>query len=329
VQVPFPYAVAVPVAAAAAAYALMAWLLGPHAPKLPLDKPNERSLHETPVPRTGGLAITLTILAAGVALSAPWITLACTAGLAVVSFMDDRGGLPARVRFLAQAVAAALWLAFALPSAPIWLLPLLFLAIVWVTNLYNFMDGMDGLAGGMAVFGFAGYAVAYWFDGSVYEALFAGSIAAAALAFLRFNFHPARMFMGDVGSIPLGFLAAVIGIAGWRDGVWPMWFPLAVFSPFIFDATVTLIRRAARGERVWEAHRTHYYQRLVQLGWGHRNTALAEYVLMAGCVIVALAAHRAPLTVQIAVCAAGALAYAVIAVSVDGAWRRHRERPQS
>lgn len=328
-QVPLPYAYAVPLAAAAAAYALMAWLLGPRAPRLPLDKPNERSLHDAPVPRTGGLAITTVILAAGIALDAAWVTLGCTLGLAAVSFTDDRHGLPARVRFLAQAVAAALWLAIALPDAPLWLLPLLFLAIVWVTNLYNFMDGMDGLAGGMAVFGFGGYAIAYWFHGAAHPALFALSIAAAALAFLRFNFHPARMFMGDVGSIPLGFLAAVIGIAGWRDGVWPLWFPLTVFSPFIFDATVTLFRRAARGERVWEAHRTHYYQRLVQLGWGHRNTALAEYVLMAGCVVVGLAAHRAPVPVQIAVCVAGALAYVVIAVSVDGAWRRHQERPQS
>ena len=327
--VPSPYAYAVPVIAAAVAFALMAWMLGPHGLKLPLDQPNERSLHETPVPRTGGLAVMVAVLAAGIALGSSWVTLGCVLFLAVVSFVDDKGGLPARVRFLAQGVAAAIWLATALPEAPLWLLPVLFLAIVWVTNLYNFMDGMDGLAGGMAVFGFGGYAMAYWMGGFVGPALFAASVAAVALAFLRFNFHPARMFMGDVGSIPLGFLAAVIGIAGWRDGVWPLWFPLAVFSPFVFDATVTLFRRAARGERVWEAHRTHYYQRLVQLGWGHRYTALAEYLLMAGCAIVALAAHRAPVPVQIGVCAAGALAYVVIAVSVDGAWRRRQERPQS
>ena len=327
--IPLPYAYAIPVVAAAAAYALIAWMLGPHGLKLPLDKPNERSLHETPLPRTGGLAIMLAVMAAGIALGAPWITLGCALGLAVVSFIDDRGGLPARVRFLAQAVASALWLALALADAPLWLLPVLFLAIVWVTNLYNFMDGMDGLAGGMAAFGFGGYAVAYWADGLVQPALFAASIAAVALAFLRFNFHPAKVFMGDVGSIPLGFLAAVTGVEGWRDGVWPIWFPVAIFSPFIFDATVTLMRRAMRGERVWQAHRSHYYQRLVQLGWGHRNTALAEYALMAACVAVALAAHRAAFAVQVAVCVAGAIAYAVIAVVVDGAWRRHHESAQS
>lgn len=324
-----PYAYAIPAAAAAVAYALMAWMLGPHGLKLPLDQPNERSLHEAPVPRTGGLAIMVAVMVAGIGLGAPWITLGCALGLAVVSFVDDRGGLPARVRFLAQAVAAALWLAFALQDSPLWLLVVLFLAIVWVTNLYNFMDGMDGLAGGMAAFGFGGYAVAYWVDGLTQPALFAASLALIALAFLRFNFHPAQLFMGDVGSIPLGFLAAVIGIEGWRNDVWPAWFPVAVFSPFIFDATVTLARRAMRGERVWEAHRSHYYQRLVQLGWGHRNTALAEYALMAACAIVALAAHRASPTVQIAVCVAGAITYAVIAVAVDGAWRRHHQRAQS
>ena len=157
------------------------------------------------------------------------------------------------------------------------------LATMWVTNLYNFMDGSDGLAGGMALFGFGAYALAAWLAGDAVFVVVAASIAAAAAAFLVFNFPPAKVFMGDAGSIPLGFLAAALGILGWRAGHWPLWFPVLVFSPFIIDASVTLARRLLRGERVWRAHRSHYYQRLVQLGWGHRNTALAEYALMAGC----------------------------------------------
>ncbi|MCC6611817.1 MAG: glycosyltransferase family 4 protein [Burkholderiales bacterium] len=321
-----PYAYLVPLAAAMIAYALIAWMLGPHGVALPLDNPNERSLHVAPVPRTGGLALMAAALAAGAVLGASLATLGCALALAIVSFIDDRGGLPASVRFLAHGIAAAVWLAIALPGAPLWTLALLFLAIVWVTNLYNFMDGMDGLAGGMAAFGFGAYAAAFWLAGDTVNALFSASIAGAALAYLWFNFHPARIFMGDVGSIPLGFLAAVVGLEGWRDGAWPIWFPVAVFSPFIFDATVTLLRRAARGERVWEAHRTHYYQRLVQLGWGHRNTALAEYGLMVACAVVALAASRAPLAVQVAVCVGGAVVYVALALAVDGAWRRHLER---
>jgi UDP-N-acetylmuramyl pentapeptide phosphotransferase/UDP-N-acetylglucosamine-1-phosphate transferase len=324
-----PYAYLVPPVAAAVAYALIAWMLGPHGLALPLDNPNERSLHVRPVPRTGGVAIMVAVLAAGVAIGAPAVTLGCALGLAVVSFVDDRGHLPARVRFLAHGIAAAVWLAIALPAPPLWLLLILFLAIVWGTNLYNFMDGMDGLAGGMAAFGFGAYATAFWFAGDATYSLFSASIAAAAIAYLRFNFHPARIFMGDVGSIPLGFLAAVVGLQGWRDGVWPFWFPVVVFSPFVIDATATLLRRAAQGERVWEAHRTHYYQRLVQLGWGHRTTALAEYGLMAASAIMALATLSAPLAVQIAVCGAGAVVYAWLALAVDRAWRRHLETAQS
>jgi UDP-N-acetylmuramyl pentapeptide phosphotransferase/UDP-N-acetylglucosamine-1-phosphate transferase len=201
----------------------------------------------------------------------------------------------------------------------------LVLATMWMTNLYNFMDGADGLAGGMAVFGFGAYALAAAGGGSTALALGAASVAAAAAAFLAFNYPPARIFMGDVGSVPLGFLAAALGIAGWQRGVWPSWFPVLVFSPFIVDATVTLAQRAARGERVWQAHRSHYYQRLVQLGWGHARTARAEYALMAACALGALAALHAPATVQAALLAAAALGYAALAAAVDRAWARRRE----
>src|SRR4029077_19115840 len=105
-------------------------------------------------------------------------------------------------------------------------------------------------------------------------------VLAAGTVFLVFNFSPARLFMGDAGSVPIGFLASALSLAGWRDGDWPIWFPVAVFSPFIVDATVTLLKRASSGERIAEAHNKHYNPRLVRMGWGHRRTALAEYALM-------------------------------------------------
>ncbi len=86
--------------------------------------------------------------------------------------------------------------------------------------------------------------------------------------------------MGDAGSVPLGFLAGSMGLYGWQRGLWPAWFPVMVFSPFIADATVTLFKRLLCGEKVWQAHKSHYYQRLVQMGWGHGKTAIAEYMLM-------------------------------------------------
>ena len=249
-----------------------------------LDRPNERSLHEHPVPRTGGLAVLIGIAAAppfgGTEL---WLPLGLALMLAAVSFADDLKGLPVAARLGAHLAAAGVLAWYELSPIYLWQAALIVLGIAWLTNLYNFMDGSDGLAGGMTLIGFAAYAVA---AGRAHEPELATTclcIAAAAAAFLVFNFHPARIFLGDVGSIPLGFLAGALGMVGWTDEAWPLWFPVAVFAPFIADATLTLARRLARGERVWQAHRDHYYQRMVRSGLGHRGTACIAYVLMLLC----------------------------------------------
>jgi len=155
------------------------------------------------------------------------------------------------------------------------------LVIAWSANLYNFMDGTDGLAASMGAIGFAAYGCATLplAPGAVIPAepapvFFAA--AAAILPFLAVNRPRATMFLGDVGAVPLGFLAAVFGIAGVAGQWWPAWYPPLVFLPFIADATLTLIRRARRRERLWEGHRSHFYQRLHQLGAGHSGT-LAMY----------------------------------------------------
>jgi len=159
-------------------------------------------------------------------------------------------------------------------------IPFALLFVVWVTNLYNFMDGMDGFAGGMACSGFLLLAILGWREGRETFALLATTVATAHLGFLVLNFPPARIFLGDAGSIPAGFLAAGFSLWGVREAVFPLWVPLLAFSPFIVDATVTVLRRFFRRERVWEAPRSHYYQRLVLAGWSHRRTVLAEYGLM-------------------------------------------------
>jgi UDP-N-acetylmuramyl pentapeptide phosphotransferase/UDP-N-acetylglucosamine-1-phosphate transferase len=256
-----------------------------------LDRPNQRSLHAHPVPRTGGIAV---LLGASAALAFGgaelWLPLGLALALAVVSFADDVKSLPVAARLAAHLAAAAVLVWYLLSPIDIWQAVLLVLGIAWLTNLYNFMDGSDGLAAGMAVIGFAAYAVAATLADQHGLATTCVCIAAASAAFLVFNFHPARIFLGDVGSIPLGFLAAALGIAGWREEVWPLWFPVAVFGPFITDATLTLARRLLRGERVWQAHRDHYYQRMVRGRLGHRGTALLAYVLMTLCAAAALAA---------------------------------------
>lgn len=290
-----------------------------------LDQPNARSLHTTVTPRTGGLGIMFSVLLTWlfIGVSPEWLLLPLA--LVTISLVDDIRGLKARWRFLVQVIVCSIFLVLHPDGLVWWSMPLVLLAMVWMVNLYNFMDGADGLAGGMALFGFAAYAVAAYLAGHAELTTLCTIISAANLAFLIFNFHPAKIFMGDAGSIPLGFLAAAIGIAGWQQGVWPEWFPLLVFSPFIVDASVTLLKRILRREKIWQAHKSHYYQRLVQMGWGHRKTALMEYgvMLVAGISgVLALTYRGWPI---VAVIAGWGLIYLVIMVSIDRAWavRKH------
>ncbi|MBF0124550.1 MAG: hypothetical protein HQL60_04360, partial [Magnetococcales bacterium] len=173
-----------------------------------------------------------------------------------------------------------------LPGNSPWLpLPILFvtalLAMVWMMNLYNFMDGMDGFAAGMAVIGLSSYAIFGWMAQQPLFALTSLLLASASGGFLLFNLPPARLFMGDVGSLPLGFMVAVLSLWGLRDAIFPLWVPLLVFAVFIVDASVTLLRRSLRREPIWQAHRTHYYQKLVVIhGWSHARTVYSEYGLM-------------------------------------------------
>lgn len=254
-----------------------------------VDIPNHRSLHQLPTPRVGGIGIIAAVVIGAIVIPLSyrleallWITFP----LVLVSAADDKWSLPARWRFLVQLLCALIWCVYSQALAfTFW--PILFLSIVWMGNLYNFMDGSDGLAGGMALIGFATYA--YAATGVNHDiALLSMLITGGALGFLLFNFHPAKVFMGDAGSVSLGFMAAMLGLDAWLSDVWPWWFPVVVFSPFIADATVTLLKRAWQRQRVWEAHREHFYQRMVQAGWGHRKTALSWYVVMLVNAVIAL-----------------------------------------
>ena len=302
------------------------WLARSPLATLTLDHPNRRSLHGSPIPRVGGVGLHAGVLL-GACLVQPdlpgefWAALAL---LITVSLLNDVREIAAPWRLAAHLIAGALFASGALAGHGTAAGALAVVGIAWMANLYNFMDGSDGLAGGMAFFGFSFYGVAAAAAGSTPFALLNFSIAAAAAAFLVLNFHPARIFMGDAGSVPLGFLAAALGILGWLRADWTWWFPMLVFSPFIIDASVTLARRICARERIWRAHRDHYYQRLVQLGWGHRRTALAEYGLMLACGATALAALAAPISVQAVLLAAAGAAYLALIAAVGRAWRRRQ-----
>lgn len=319
-----PYAAWAPLTAFAAALVTIWWLTRSRLSRLALDHPNQRSLHQAPVPRTGGIGLHAGVLLAW-AVASPdlpsslWLSLAV---LLAVSLLDDVRGVPVAGRLATHLLVAGAFAAsllfkdFGFIGAII-----ATFVIAWMANLYNFMDGSDGLAAGMTVIGFSFYGIASWLAGSTAFALLNFSVAAAAAAFLVFNFHPARIFMGDVGSVPLGFLAAAFGLIGWLQRDWLWWFPLMVFSPFIVDASVTLTRRLLKRQRVWEAHRDHYYQRLVQMDWGHVRTALAEYVLMLVCGALALFALSLPASLQTFVLLLAAGVYWVLIAAIGRAWR--------
>lgn len=313
-----------------------AWARRPESQLYMLDVPNQRSLHVAPTPRGGGMAMIAGILAgqgllflsgAPGGFSLP-VLIAITL-LTVVALFDDRGHVRVRWRLLIQALAAALALGaglapevIMLPGLGVGLSPafaggLAFLFILWMTNLYNFMDGMDGLAGGMGVFGFGFLGLAGWLHGDTGFAVQSWVIAAAALGFLRFNFPPAQIFMGDAGSTVFGFLAAVLILQAQQRGLLPVWCGILIFSPFVVDATVTLIRRVLRGDAIWIAHRSHYYQRLVTLGWSHRRVALREYLLMLACGISALYVSDKGAMVQVATGVAWVVIYVVLASDVN------------
>ncbi len=282
-----------------------------------------------PIPRVGGLAIWagfLPIAAVAPASAAlaigvwgvPWLL------LAGVSLLDDMRGVAIVPRLSIHALASV-WFAVAIAgighaAVPILFVALAALAAAWSLNLYNFMDGNDGLAALMTVIGFASYGVVLLCGGL--DATLPWALAAATLPVLVVNCPPARIFVGDVGAVPLGFLAAAFGIGGVIDGAWPAWFPLLVFLSFVADATVTLCRRALRGERFWEGHKTHYYQRLHQLGAGHGGTLAVYGALMAGTAGTAVACACLKPDWGVPALAAWCAVHALLFAAIDYHWRR-------
>jgi UDP-N-acetylmuramyl pentapeptide phosphotransferase/UDP-N-acetylglucosamine-1-phosphate transferase len=287
--------------------------------RIALDHPNERSLHSAVVPRCGGWGVVgalLVFLAASLPLL--WQISAGLVLLALVSFVDDRRGLPIWARLIAQAIAVFLVMRGQIAlNSPLWYV-VIALGWLWMINLYNFMDGSDGLAGVMAMIGFSAYAIAFE-GGAPTLSMVSVATAGAALGFLYFNWSPARLFLGDAGSIPLGFLAGAIGYLGYREGHWPLWFPPLVFSPFVVDASVTLVRRALRRQKIWSAHREHFYQRLIQSGYSHRRTAVIYALTMLGAAALALSIRTATLAVVVP-----ALCVWLVILAAIGAWIERR-----
>lgn len=271
--------VGVPVAAALS-YLCVGLVRGYAIRRSILDVPNERSSHARVVPRGGGLGLVAVFLAlAPLTLSAgqrsPVVVL-CLAAAALVGWigwLDDRAGISVRARLavhLGAGTALAL-LASSLGASPLWALWWLFCAVASI-NIVNFMDGIDGLVASQVAI-FAGTIVLSTPAGTIAHG-WAIVLAGACLGFLGWNWPPARIFLGDVGSGALGFLCATIGVLAILEvdrGLFRVFLPL---FPLYFDAAWTLGRRVRNGERVSQAHRSHLYQRLANDRWGHRFVTL-------------------------------------------------------
>lgn len=287
-------------AAATLVCVLLTWLVRRHAlSRGMLDVPNARSSHTQPTPRGGGAAIAAVILATAVLCGLLGHlpvrdAIALVAGgsmIALVGYYDDRRGLSARARIAVHALAAAVAVAGlidfevearlfpALPSAVAFILFLV--GIVWSTNLFNFMDGIDGIAGSQAAFVSLASAVlvAVSHSGATEWLILPTVTAGACAGFLVWNWPPARIFMGDVGSGFLGFWLACMALAFASTGALSIWTSTILGSLFIADATVTLVRRALRGERWYEAHRSHAYQSLARRWGSHRRVTGVLWVL--------------------------------------------------
>jgi Fuc2NAc and GlcNAc transferase len=267
-------------AALAALSCLLTWVLRRYAlSRSIIDIPNARSSHTVPTPRGGGVAIVLTFLIGLPVLAIngwlpwahAWAMLGAGAAIAVLGFLDDHGHIAARWRLLghfASSVWVLLWLG-GLPSVMVfgWQVQLgwighgvALLYLVWLLNLYNFMDGIDGLASVEAITACLGICLLYWFGG--YSGLMGAPLllAAAVAGFLYWNFPPARIFMGDAGSGFLGITLGVLSVqAAWASSSL-LWAWLILLGVFVVDATFTLMRRLLRGDKVYEAHRSHAYQ---------------------------------------------------------------------
>jgi Fuc2NAc and GlcNAc transferase len=266
-----------------------------------VDRPNDRSLHQGAIPRGGGLVIVASLLIALIVMSAisnrPQLFVALVLMVlawAGLSWSDDKTDLTPKFRLIVQfcicvfSVLAFGWVDQVLGLGLGWFGPVLsVVGLLWMANLYNFMDGLDGLAASQTIV--ASISMAFWFlmHGDWPLSIVCVVLAASSYGFLLWTWNPAKIFMGDVGSITLGgFFGTLFIIGTTRHGLSIISF-FGLFGVFIADATTTILIRARRGEKIWLPHRQHFYQRLANQGYAHSNIAIASVVLMLICSVLA------------------------------------------
>jgi Fuc2NAc and GlcNAc transferase len=307
-----------------------------------MDLPNARSSHAVPVPRGGGVAIVAVFLSAVVWLllkqaipaKLVWALLGGGLAIAVVGLADDRFKLTPWPRLAVHSLAAA-WAVWSLDSMrPLqfgggnsfgaWVSRgVAFIGLIWLTNLFNFMDGIDGLAGMEAVCVSGLGAILLFLNGLPSYARVSSTLAAASFGFLVWNWPPAKIFMGDVGSGFLGFTLGVLALFSSKAGPELIWPWLILLAAFFVDATVTLLRRMFSRARWHEAHRSHAYQHAAQATGSHAKVTLAVAVINVGWLFpLAWAALRYP-TAAPALAAVAVIALLYITIRFEGGLERH------
>jgi Fuc2NAc and GlcNAc transferase len=307
-----------------------------------MDLPNARSSHAVPVPRGGGVAIVAVFLSAVVWLllkqaipaKLVWALLGGGLAIAVVGLADDRFKLTPWPRLAVHSLAAA-WAVWSLDSMrPLqfgggnsfgaWVSRgVAFIGLIWLTNLFNFMDGIDGLAGMEAVCVSGLGAILLFLNGLPSYARVSSTLAAASFGFLVWNWPPAKIFMGDVGSGFLGFTLGVLALFSSKAGPELIWPWLILLAAFFVDATVTLLRRMFSRARWHEAHRSHAYQHAAQATGSHAKVTLAVAVINVGWLFpLAWAALRYP-TAAPALAAVAVIPLLYITIRFEGGLERH------
>lgn len=335
----------------AISFLVTAWLTAAPAWLRRMDLPNERSSHTTPTPRVGGIGIVAAFVLLMPLLrimqlsdASNWmlatkfaIALLGFVMIAAVGLIDDFRPISPSLKWLGQLAAAliaiwggAIFLRLDLPligvinfgdGAAEFTIPGAILTVIWLTgfsNFFNFMDGIDGLAGGVGVIYGLGLSAVCILTG--HRLLGAGSLilAAGCLGFLAHNFPPAKIFMGDVGSLFVGYVLAAFAVVTTNSGTRPVPFPviLLLFGTFLHDAIFTLVRRWRRGEKLYQAHRSHLYQRLVIAGRSHRQVTLTYYALSLVLTLAGVAYLYADDRQRVAILAASFTLLAGFTVSV-------------
>ena len=263
-----------------------------------IDVPNERSSHSRPTPKGAGLGIIATLLIVYYTFFplTDFYFIGSVLVLTILSFINDNKQLSIIIRLIIQMTLAIIVLhlwpplqhtVFLSNIVPVWLENIIIiLLIIWLINLFNFMDGIDGISGTQCVIIGVGAGLALFFSHGQYklEQLIAGFMAGSSLAFLFWNWSPAKVFLGDAGSIPLGFINAILILLLCKSGLW--YVAIIINNYYIFDASITLLRRIQKKQKPWKAHKEHFYQKAVQNGYSHSKVCkiIAAHGILLICI---------------------------------------------